>query len=296
MVGWCVGGVLCTLPGRDRARGALALRRSVVEQGTGVVLTETRRSEPALPVDKSARRVRRMFGSIAKRYDLLNHVLSANIDRSWRRFTARRVPPQPGAPVLDCCTGTADLALEYDRAAGGSAPVMGADFCRPMLEIAARKARKAGAANRLVLIEADTQRLPFPDDTFGVVTVAFGLRNVAETRRGLDEMIRVARPGGRVAVLEFSRPHSRLLGRLYLGFFRHVLPRVGQAIAPNREGAYEYLPTSVLQFPEGQALLDLMAERGLTDLSMDPLTGGIATLYVGAKPRRRAGSDADGSG
>jgi demethylmenaquinone methyltransferase/2-methoxy-6-polyprenyl-1,4-benzoquinol methylase len=239
---------------------------------------------PRPPVDKSGRRVRRMFASIARRYDLLNHLLSLNIDRSWRRFTTRAVPPEPGVPVLDCCTGTADLALAYDRASGGRCPVVGTDFTREMLLIGGRKVAKARARGTVALVEADTLRLPLPSDHFGVVTVAFGLRNVADTAGGLDEMIRVARPGGKVAVLEFSRPRGPILGRLYLAFFRRVLPRVGQAIAPNDDDAYRYLPASVLQFPDGQAMLDLMAARGLTGLRMHPLTFGIATLYVGTKP------------
>ncbi len=237
-------------------------------------------------VDKSGSRVRSMFASIAGRYDLLNHLLSLNIDRHWRRFTTRTVPPEAGVPVLDCCTGTADLALAYDRAGRGLTPVIGADFCHEMLDLGVAKVRKAGAAGRVVLVEGDTQRLPLPGDTFGVVSVAFGLRNVADTARGLDEMIRVARPEGKVAILEFSRPRGPILGRLYLAFFRHILPRVGQALAPNDRDAYGYLPASVMQFPDGQALLDLMGDRGLIELRLYPLTFGVATLYVGVKPHR----------
>jgi demethylmenaquinone methyltransferase/2-methoxy-6-polyprenyl-1,4-benzoquinol methylase len=228
-----------------------------------------------------------MFASIAGRYDLLNHLLSLNIDRRWRAFTTREVPPEPGVPVLDCCTGTADLALAYDRAGGGRSPVVAADFCRPMLERGLVKVRKAGAAGRITLIEGDAQQLPVPSDTFGVVTVAFGLRNVADTTRGVDELIRVAKPGGKVAILEFSKPTHPVLGRLYLGFFRHVLPRVGQAIAPNADNAYAYLPMSVLQFPEGEAMRSLLAERGLIDVREHRLTLGVATLYVGTKPAGR---------
>src|SRR5689334_19639154 len=124
-------------------------------------------------VDKSGRRVRSMFASIAPRYDLLNHLLSLNIDRSWRRFTTRVVPPEPGVPVLDCCTGTADLALAYDRASGGRSPVIGTDFCHEMLCLGNSKVGKAGAIGRVTLIEGDTQQLPLPSDTFGVVSVAF---------------------------------------------------------------------------------------------------------------------------
>jgi demethylmenaquinone methyltransferase/2-methoxy-6-polyprenyl-1,4-benzoquinol methylase len=235
-------------------------------------------------VDKSDHRVRRMFASIARRYDLLNHLLSLNIDRSWRRFTTRIVPPEPGVPILDCCTGTADLALAYDRASGGRSPVIGADFCREMLQIGREKVRRAGASGRVTLLEGDTRHLPVPDDTFGVVSVAFGLRNVSDTVQGIDELVRVTRPSGKVAILEFSRPRGRLLGRLYLTFFRYILPRVGQALAPNEDHAYEYLPKSVLEFPDGQAMLDLLARRGLVALQHHPLTGGIATLYIGTKP------------
>ncbi len=249
--------------------------------------TDTEPSErlsEVAPVDKSGRRVRSMFAAIAGNYDLLNHLLSLNIDRLWRRFTTRTVPAEPGVPVLDCCTGTADLALAYHRASRGRSPVVGSDFCRPMLERGLVKVRKARADANVALVEGDTQRLPLPSDTFSVVTVAFGLRNVSDTVRGIDEMIRVARPGGKVAILEFSRPRGAVLGRLYLAFFRRILPRIGQAIAPNEQDAYHYLPTSVLQFPDGQAMLDLLARRGLKELRLYPLTFGIATLYVGVKP------------
>jgi demethylmenaquinone methyltransferase/2-methoxy-6-polyprenyl-1,4-benzoquinol methylase len=240
-------------------------------------------------VDKSGRRVRSMFASIAGKYDLLNHLLSLNIDKSWRTFTTRTVPPEAGVPVLDCCTGTADLALAYHKAGGGRSTVVGSDFCHEMLVIGNQKIGKAKAEGAVTLIEGDTQRLPLPDNTFGVVTVAFGLRNVADTVRGIDEMVRVARPGGKVAILEFSRPRGAILGRLYLAFFRHVLPKVGQTIAPNSYDAYSYLPASVLQFPDGREMLDLLASRGLTDLRQHPLTFGIATLYVGTKPAAGAG-------
>jgi demethylmenaquinone methyltransferase/2-methoxy-6-polyprenyl-1,4-benzoquinol methylase len=266
------------------------------ENRTTAVATElTDRPKPQRTVDKSSRRVRAMFGAIARRYDLLNHLLSLNIDRHWRRFTTRVVPPEPGVPVLDCCTGTGDLALGYDRASGGRSPVIGTDFCHEMLRLANDKIAKAHAAGRVVMIEGDAQRLPLPSDTFGVVTVAFGLRNVADTARGIDEMIRVARPGGKVAILEFSRPRGALLGRLYLVFFRKVLPRIGQALAPNDLGAYDYLPASVMQFPDGQAMLELLAARGLRDVRQYPLTLGIATLYVGVKPAGNGDQDATGS-
>ena len=244
-------------------------------------------------VDKSDRRVRRMFGAIAGRYDLLNHLLSLNIDRSWRTFTTRTVAPRAGVPILDCCTGTADLALAYDRAGCGQSPVVGTDFCREMLVLGHGKVATAGASTRVVLVEGDTQRLPLPSNMFGIVSVAFGLRNVSDTLRGIDEMIRVARPGGKIAILEFSRPRGRILGPIYLAFFRHLLPKVGQALAPNQDDAYDYLPRSVLEFPDGQAMINLLASRGLTELEQHTLTFGICTLYVGTKP---SGEDGMGAG
>lgn len=241
---------------------------------------------PADLLDKREARIRRMFGQIAPWYDFLNHLLSLNVDRAWRRKTARLVPPAPAdaGPILDLCTGTGDLALIYDRAAGGAVPVVGADFCHEMLIRAAEKARRAGAAERVQFVEADAQAVPFPADFFQLVTVAFGLRNVTDPDRGLAEMVRVTRPGGRVAVLEFSRPRGRVFGPLYRWYFRAVLPRVGQVLSRSRESAYTYLPASVMEFPDGEALADKMRAQGLADVRYYPFTFGIATLYVGVKP------------
>jgi len=235
-------------------------------------------------LDKSEARVRRMFGQIAGSYDFLNHALSLNIDKRWRTTTARLVPPNPAdaAPILDLCTGTGDLALTYHRATNGAVPVVGADFCHEMLVRAAEKAKRAGAA--IPFVEADAQALPFPDDAFQLVTVAFGLRNVTDPDRGLREMVRVAKPGGRVAVLEFSRPRNRLIGWGYGLYFRRVLPLIGQVVSRSRENAYNYLPRSVLAFPDGDALADRMRAAGLADVWFRPLTFGVATLYVGTKP------------
>jgi demethylmenaquinone methyltransferase/2-methoxy-6-polyprenyl-1,4-benzoquinol methylase len=228
-------------------------------------------------------RIRRMFGAIAPSYDLLNHLLSLNIDKYWRWRTTRLVPPMPGEPVLDLCTGTGDLALAYDRAAGGKSPITGADFCHEMLCRAVQKTERCGAAERIRYIEADAQALPFPDDSFQVTTVAFGLRNVTDTDRGIAEMVRVTRPGGKVAILEFSQPHHWLFGRLYRFYFTHVLPFVGQAISRSKDQAYRYLPASVMEFPDGEALATRLRGHGLTDVAWHPFTFGIATLYVGTK-------------
>jgi len=225
-----------------------------------------------------------MFGEIAGKYDFLNHLLSLNIDRYWRWRTVRTVAPKSGDRILDVCTGTGDLALAYHKATKGEAEIVGADFCHEMLAIGHQKGMKARAGDRLTFIEADTQSLPFPSDRFNIVTVAFGLRNVADTDAGLAEMTRVCSPGGHVAVLEFSSPEWQPFKGIYSWYFRNVLPRIGQMLARNAESAYSYLPESVGEFPQGEALAERMRRVGLTEVSYRPLTLGVATLYVGKKP------------
>jgi demethylmenaquinone methyltransferase/2-methoxy-6-polyprenyl-1,4-benzoquinol methylase len=188
------------------------------------------------------------------------------------------------APILDLCTGTGDLALAYDRAARGQVPIVGADFCHEMLVRAGQKTQRKRAADRIRYVEADAQRLPFPDDSFQITTVAFGLRNVTDTERGIAEMVRVTQPGGRVAILEFSKPRHWLFGRLYQFYFRRLLPLVGQLFSRSRDDAYRYLPASVQEFPDGAALAERLRGHGLTDVRWHPFTFGIATLYIGRKP------------
>jgi demethylmenaquinone methyltransferase/2-methoxy-6-polyprenyl-1,4-benzoquinol methylase len=227
-----------------------------------------------------------MFGEIAEWYDFLNHLLSLGIDRSWRRKTVKMVPPRDGAgPILDVCTGTADLALGYWKASRrmSAVHIVGTDFCQPMLDIGNKKCRKAGAENRLELIEADTVSLPFPDEMFQIVAVAFGLRNVSDPDKGLREMIRVCQSGGRVAVLEFSMPRIWPMKMLYNWYFQCILPRIGQSLARNTQEAYNYLPESVGRFPQGEAFAQRMRAAGLREVAICPFTFGIATLYVGQK-------------
>lgn len=236
-------------------------------------------------VDKSGDRVREMFGEISGRYDFLNHLLSGGTDYYWRWRAVRACPPAGAAPILDVCTGTGDLALAYWKKAGGRVPIFATDFTPQMLEIAREKfdrIRRNDVAE-IYFLEADTQNLPFEDSLFQIVSVAFGLRNVADTRRGLAEMFRVCQPGGQVVILEFSLPGNRLLRGLYLWYFRNVLPKIGQWLARNRQSAYSYLPASVTEFPYGQELANLMQESGLSEVTWTPLTFGIATLYLGKK-------------
>ena len=243
-------------------------------------------STPTPPLDKSDRRIREMFGEISPRYDFLNHFLSGGTDIYWRWRTVRAVPPEGDSPILDVCTGTGDLALAYAKKAAGRVPVVGADFTPEMLVLANEKLQRRGDTgdpSPVVFLGADAQRLPFAADTFQIVSVAFGLRNVSDTDQGLREMARVCRPGGRVAVLEFSMPTNRLLRGGYRFYFRHILPRLGQLLARNRQSAYNYLPASVEEFPQGATLAARMEHAGLTDVTWTHLTFGVATLYVGRK-------------
>jgi demethylmenaquinone methyltransferase / 2-methoxy-6-polyprenyl-1,4-benzoquinol methylase len=234
-------------------------------------------------LDKRETRIRSMFGHIAPRYDLLNHLLSLNIDKYWRWRTTRIVPPTESAPILDLCTGTGDLALAYDRASEGRLEIVGADFCHEMLLPAIKKTAKRNASPRIRFVEADAQRLPFPTDAFQITCVAFGLRNVTDMDRGLAEMVRVTKPGGQVAILEFSRPTHWLFGRLYRFYFRRLLPFIGQLLSRSQDSAYHYLPASVMEFPDGEALAERLRGHGLTAIHWHPFTFGIATLYVGTK-------------
>jgi demethylmenaquinone methyltransferase/2-methoxy-6-polyprenyl-1,4-benzoquinol methylase len=235
------------------------------------------------PIDKQETKIRRMFAGIAPWYDTLNHLLSLNIDRWWRQQTTRLVPPPHQGTILDLCTGTGDLAFAYWQATKKQLPIVGADFCHEMLVRAKQKAKRL-RADQTHFLEADAQRLPFSDSQFALVTVAFGLRNVTDYRKGLAEMVRVTEPGGRVAVLEFSKPRHWLLGPLYRAYFTHVLPRMGQLLSRSRDQAYNYLPASVLAFPDYEDLANDLRAAGLTTVNYIPLTFGIATLYVGTKP------------
>lgn len=222
-----------------------------------------------------------MFAEIAPRYDLANRMLSGGIDVWWRHVTLKRVPPPPSGAVLDVCTGTGDLALAYARAAGRGVRIVGSDFCRPMLDRGVEKSRRSGLP--VEWVEADAMDLPFPAASFDVVTVAFGLRNIADTSRGLAEMARVCRPGGRLAILEFSLPRNAAIRASYLWYFRNVLPRLGNAVARNSSDAYTYLNQSVEQFPSGEALTQLVRDAGFATAETHPLTFGIAALTVATK-------------
>jgi demethylmenaquinone methyltransferase/2-methoxy-6-polyprenyl-1,4-benzoquinol methylase len=225
--------------------------------------------------------VRNMFASVAHRYDFLNHFLSLGRDIAWRRASARALKDilaRPGSRIADLCCGTGDLSFCLGRQSQGV--VMGADFCHPMLEIAQGKA--GAQARRVYFLEADALHLPFGDASLDAVTSAFGFRNLANYGRGIEEMRRVLKSGGRLAILEFSRVRWPVFGPLFRFYFRRVLPRIGAWIS-GVEGPYRYLPDSVAQFPDQDALVQKLQEAGFHKVRYVNFTGGVAALHVGEK-------------
>lgn len=231
--------------------------------------------------ESAAQAVREMFTSIAPRYDLLNHVLSCNIDRLWWWRTARRfdaILKRPEGRVLDLCCGTGDMAFALRRRTRSTGTqILGADFSHAMLQRAASK----GRGTTLRWIEADALRLPFPDGHFNLVTSAFGFRNLADYDAGLREIARVLAPGGECGILDFGEPGG-LLGQCYRVYFKKVLPKIGTVLSGVR-GPYAYLPASVERFPAPEEMLARMRQAGFREPSWTPYTFGIAGLYRGVK-------------
>ncbi len=227
--------------------------------------------------------VRGMFGGIAPRYDLLNHLLSFNIDRYWRARTVKRVSDvlvKPGARVLDLCCGTGDLMLALQTRS--RAVVYGSDFSHPMLVAARHKVEQRRL--HLPLFEADALTLPLANASVDLITMAFGFRNLVNYRHGLGELMRVLSPGGVAAILEFSTPPNRVLSRLYDYYSRAILPVIGGWISGSKE-AYSYLPESVRKFPGAPELADQMRGAGFTNVRFERMTAGIVALHLGQRPR-----------
>jgi demethylmenaquinone methyltransferase/2-methoxy-6-polyprenyl-1,4-benzoquinol methylase len=229
-----------------------------------------------------------MFATIASRYDLLNHLLSGNIDKRWRRRVANALhttlAPLPEnslvkARILDVACGTGDLSFTLFES--GEAQIVGIDFCRPMLEIASSKALKGGF--HVGFIEGDALSLPFLDRTFEAVTIAFGLRNLASVEAGFAELFRVLKPGGKVVVLEFSKPTTPILRSVFRIYFTKVLPVFGGLISGSKS-AYQYLPESVSRFPNQGELKSIMKLTGFEEVTFQNLSGGIAALHLGMRP------------
>lgn len=230
-----------------------------------------------------ANRVRDMFATIAKRYDLLNHLLSGNTDKKWRRLVSEKVRQRVDsnrAEILDVACGTGDLSLALFEATASK--ITAIDFCREMLEIGAQKA--LNHKEQIKFIEGDAMKLPFRDQSFEIVTIGFGLRNLSAVEQGLKELFRVLKPGGSLAVLEFSKPQTPGLNKLFHFYFTKLLPFMGGAISGSRS-AYSYLPKSVQSFPDQKQLASLMDRIGFEEVGYQNLTGGIAALHLARRPK-----------
>jgi len=220
-----------------------------------------------------------MFASIARRYDHGNQILSMGFHHRWRRLGVKLSGAKPGSRVLDCATGTGDLAFEFQRAVGPSGQVIGIDFCAEMLEIARAKASREGLPTRFA--EADALRLPYEDGSFDVASIAFGIRNLDDPARGVAEMARVVRAGGSVVVLEFGQPGGALFGPLYRFYSANVIPRIGGWVTGERH-AYEYFHRTSSEFPCGPAFVSLMeSTERFSEVRARRMTGGITHIYVG---------------
>jgi demethylmenaquinone methyltransferase/2-methoxy-6-polyprenyl-1,4-benzoquinol methylase len=249
-------------------------------------VSDLHKATGAMPQDAkdeaaAARSIRSMFDQIAPRYDLLNHVLSANIDRTWWRRTAstfKHILSRADARVVDLCCGTGDMTLALRRLApDGAEPHIGIDFAHQMLV----RGRAKFAGKQVVALEGDALKLPLPDNGVDLVTSAFGFRNLANYRAGLDEIHRVLKSGGEFGILDFSEPKG-VLGKLYRFYFKNVLPKIGTLIS-GVSGPYAYLPASVQRFPEPDQMVERMKEAGFTAVTWTPYTFGIAGLYRGRK-------------
>jgi demethylmenaquinone methyltransferase/2-methoxy-6-polyprenyl-1,4-benzoquinol methylase len=230
-------------------------------------------------LDKSPRRIAGMFDAIAPRYDLLNAVLSAGLDRYWRRLAIKSLGFTGDETLLDVCTGTGDVAIAAARATRGARRVLGVDFAGAMLERAREKVGDRGLSARIRVVRGDAMHLPMPSAAVDGVTIAFGIRNVASPQEACRELLRVLRPGGRLAILEFGLPVVPAVRPLYLWYFRHVLPRIGRAVS-RHDAAYSYLPASVGAFPWGEAFADILRGEGFNNVNARPLTFGIVYLYT----------------
>ena len=234
-------------------------------------------------LDKTPRRIAGMFDAIAPRYDLLNTVLSAGLDRYWRRRAIRSLRFTGRETLLDVCTGTGDVALAAARARDGAQRVVGIDFAGAMLTRAFEKAGQAQLSARVHLVRGDATEIPLPANVVDGATIAFGIRNVARPEAACRELLRTLKPGGRLAILEFGLPVVPAVRPLFLWYFRNVLPRIGRAVS-RHDAAYSYLPASVGAFPWGEAFANLLRGEGFNNVKSRPLSLGIVYLYTATKP------------
>lgn len=247
--------------------------------------------KPYNETESKKEQVRDMFDGIARRYDLLNHLLSLGIDRGWRRRVVRRVRRGNPSEVLDMATGTADLAIMLGRACR-NARITGVDLSARMLAVGREKVARAGLSERIELREGDAESGDYGTDRFDAATVAFGVRNFEDIPGGIAGLFRALKPGGRLYVLEFGMPKHKIFGALYRFYFHRVLPRLGGLISRDAK-AYAYLPESVEEFPYGEAFARMLAEGGFAECRIEHLFGGVAQIYSATKPAG-AGDTAEG--
>lgn len=226
-------------------------------------------------------RIREMFDSIAPRYDLLNRLLSLGIDRRWRRFAVKQIKYADGGRILDVATGTADVALQIAATTPDSVTITGVDFSPQMVELGREKVGMSPFSGRISLQVAPCEAIPFAENSFDSATIAFGIRNVVDRLCGLQEILRVLKPGGRIVILEFSNPRSKLFKTAYNFYFLKILPLIGGLVS--NFSAYKYLPDSVLEFPSQEEFKKIMSEAGFKAVTHTDLTFGIATVYTGDK-------------
>ncbi len=225
-----------------------------------------------------------VFSQIAGRYDVMNSVLSFNQHKFWRKFTMRKINVHPGAKCLDLATGTADWAISLAETSGADGHVVGLDFCQEMLDVGEVKVKRHHLTDCIELIRGNAMDIPYPENTFDYVTIGFGLRNVPNVLRVVEEMKRVVKPGGLVVSLELSKPTWPPFRALYYFYFYRILPFIGRLVVGKAE-PYKWLPESLIEFPDRFALAKLFAEAGLEHIEHYALTGGICALHIGRKPQ-----------
>jgi demethylmenaquinone methyltransferase/2-methoxy-6-polyprenyl-1,4-benzoquinol methylase len=233
-------------------------------------------------VSKAPDRIAAMFDAIAGRYDLLNHLLSAGIDRRWRAHAIRALRLTGRERVLDVCTGTGDLAIAAMQARPGAARVIGLDFAGTMLSVGREKLRREQLEHRIALVRGDASRMPIADGSVDAITIGFGIRNVQDMPAACRDLVRVLKPGGRLAILEFAVPDVPIVSTLYLWYLHHVLPRIGRALS-RHEGAYDYLPASIDAFAGPDDFVKILRQAGFVDVSTARMTFGSVCLYTATR-------------
>ncbi|WP_406828635.1 bifunctional demethylmenaquinone methyltransferase/2-methoxy-6-polyprenyl-1,4-benzoquinol methylase UbiE [Microbulbifer sp. ARAS458-1] len=236
-----------------------------------------------VPVEEKAGRVADVFHSVAARYDVMNDLMSGGIHRLWKRFTIELSAARPGQTILDIAGGTGDLTARFSRIVGPAGKVVLADINASMLKVGRDRLLDRGIAGNVETVQADAQYLPFPDNTFDCITIAFGLRNVTDKDLALRSMLRVLKPGGRLLVLEFSKPESKLLEKVYDQYSFRLLPFMGKLVADDAD-SYRYLAESIRMHPDQETLKGMMSEAGFVDCEFHNMTGGIVALHKGIKP------------